>query len=129
MHHQYLKNLTPLRGIAALLILIFHVQIILLYKNSLTGNWETALIWRMHLMVDFFFILSGFIMFHVYGDWFRDSVSWKKFRKFTLARFARVYPLHVFTLFALIPTNATLFAGKESTNLRVFSSEPVTNGQ
>jgi peptidoglycan/LPS O-acetylase OafA/YrhL len=49
-------------------------------------------------MVDFFFILSGFIMCHVYGKWFSGPVTFPEFKKFTIARFARVYPLHFITL-------------------------------
>lgn len=49
----------------------------------------------MYLMVDFFFILSGFIMSHVYGDLFVNSATQSGFKKFAFARFARVYPLHL----------------------------------
>ena len=57
---------------------------------------------KMYLMVDFFFVLSGFIMMHVYRTGFQDSVTGLEFKKFTIARFARVYPLHFFTLLYLI---------------------------
>ena len=41
-------------------------------------------------MVDFFFVLSGFIMYHVYGKLFATSVNGSSFKKFAIARFARV---------------------------------------
>jgi peptidoglycan/LPS O-acetylase OafA/YrhL len=92
----YLSNLTPLRGIAALLTVIFHVDLELGMDGNLLLKFEDSiLISRLYLMVDFFFILSSFVMCHVYGRWFQDSVRWPDFRQFTLARFARVYPLHV----------------------------------
>ena len=95
----YLSNLTPLRGIAAILTVIFHVDlnigrggdVLLKFKDSFLFN-------RMYLMVDFFFILSGFIMLHVYGQWFKNDVSGASFKRFTIARFARIYPLHLLTL-------------------------------
>ena len=95
----YLSNLTPLRGIAALLTVIFHVDLmvggggdmLLKFKDSMFIN-------RLYLMVDFFFILSGFIMLHVYGQWFAAEVTSPNFKRFTIARFARVYPLHFATL-------------------------------
>ena len=99
MATRYLNNLTPMRGIAALLTVIFHVDLMMgnggdmLVKRS-----HTMLLSRMYLMVDFFFILSGFIMFYVYGKMFSSNVNKKSFKKFTIARFARVYPLHFFTL-------------------------------
>ena len=99
MATKYLNNLTPMRGIAALLTVIFHVDLMLgnggdmLVKKS-----YSMLLSRMYLMVDFFFILSGFIMFYVYGKMFSSNVNKESFKKFTIARFARVYPLHFFTL-------------------------------
>jgi peptidoglycan/LPS O-acetylase OafA/YrhL len=99
----YLPNLTPLRGIAALLTVIFHVD---LYLGSGSGGLlnpeKSMLISKLYLMVDFFFVLSGFIMLHVYGKWFSSSVKSFSFKKFTIARFARVYPLHFFTLLFLV---------------------------
>lgn len=95
----YLSNLTPLRGIAALLTVIFHVDLMLGMGGDLLLKFKDSfLINRMYLMVDFFFVLSGFIMLHVYGRWFSDSVSKAEFKRFTIARFARVYPLHFVTL-------------------------------
>lgn len=96
----YLSNLTPLRGIAAMLTVIFHVNLFL--GNGLAPTGSTMLISRMYLMVDFFFILSGFIMCHVYGNLFTVSVKKKDFKKFTIARFSRVYPLHFVTLMYVI---------------------------
>ena len=89
----YFSNLTPLRGIAAIFTVIFHVS---LMAGPLAYN--TQVLQRMYLMVDFFFILSGFIMCHVYGELFSGKVTMPAFKKFTIARFARVYPLHFVTL-------------------------------
>ena len=90
----YLSNLTPLRGIAALLTVIYHADILV----NFTLSTHFTVLRRMHVMVDFFFILSGFIMCHVYGDRFSRGITRKEFKKFTIARFSRVYPLHLFTL-------------------------------
>ena len=89
----YFPNLTPLRGIAALLTVVFHVG---LMGGNLANH--TNLLNRMYLMVDFFFVLSGFIMCHVYGKLFSTGISAAAFKKFAIARFARVYPLHFITL-------------------------------
>ncbi|NIJ50888.1 acyltransferase family protein [Dyadobacter arcticus] len=99
----YISNLTPLRGIAAMLTVIFHVDLMLgLGGNSLVKTADSLFLSRMYLMVDFFFILSGFVMCHVYGKWFRDSVSASEFRRFTIARFARIYPLHLLSLLSMV---------------------------
>ena len=98
----YLTTLTPLRGIAALLVVVFHSS---LFLEPLVPAGSTHLIDRGWLWVDFFFILSGFILCYVYGKNFRRSVSFSNFKKYIGARFARVYPLHLVTLiWALIPT-------------------------
>jgi peptidoglycan/LPS O-acetylase OafA/YrhL len=99
----YLANLTPLRGIAALLTVIFHVDLMIGGGgNMLLKFKDSLLISKFYLMVDFFFVLSGFIMCHVYAGWFKESVQGGSFKQFSIARFARVYPLHLFTLFYLV---------------------------
>ncbi len=101
----YLSNLTPLRGIAALLTVIFHVDLMLGNGGDMLLRFNDSMfISRMYLMVDFFFILSGFVMIHVYGRWFSGSVKGADFKRFTIARFARVYPLHLFALLVVALT-------------------------
>lgn len=98
--NKYLTNLTPLRGIAALLTVVYHVDIVLsiFFGGPLVGGKKTFLLSHMYVMVDFFFVLSGFILCYVYAQNFKDSVDGNSFKKFTIARFARVYPLHLFSL-------------------------------
>jgi peptidoglycan/LPS O-acetylase OafA/YrhL len=91
----YLTNLTPLRGIAALITVIFHCGLMI---GPLVNREQSLIMSRLYLMVDFFFILSGFIMLHVYGQGFSEKITTTAFKRFTIARFARVYPLHFFTL-------------------------------
>ena len=96
---KYLSNLTPLRGIAALLTVIFHVNIVLSsFGGQLLDGKSSSILNRMYLMVDFFFILSGFILCYVYARNFDERVRWQGFKKLAIARFARIYPLHLFSL-------------------------------
>jgi peptidoglycan/LPS O-acetylase OafA/YrhL len=60
---------------------------------ALTGFVKQSWLW-----VDFFFVLSGFVLTHVYGTQFGQSVTKSTFLSYAGARFARVYPLHLFTL-------------------------------
>ena len=88
-----------MRGIAALLTVIYHVDLMLGNGGDmLIKRGHSMVLSRMYLMVDFFFILSGFIMCHVYGKLFSTKVYKNSFKIFTIARFARVYPLHLLTL-------------------------------
>jgi peptidoglycan/LPS O-acetylase OafA/YrhL len=97
--HPYLNNLTALRGIAALWIVLFHL-------NGATDNVQlphlTMLIGNGYLMVDLFFIMSGFIIMYVYGDGFSRQITKPGLNQFIIARFARIYPLHLFTLVLLV---------------------------
>jgi peptidoglycan/LPS O-acetylase OafA/YrhL len=103
LNPTYLSNLTALRGIAALLTVFFHIDLILSNaQGMLLHHNDSWLITRLYLMVDFFFILSGFIMLHVYGQWFADKVTMAEFKRFTRARFARVYPLHLAVLLLVL---------------------------
>lgn len=79
-------QLTGLRGVAALAVVFHHAA------NQMGGDWY----FRGQPMVDIFFVLSGFVMGYVYLS--RDKLDWKAF---ALARFARVYPLHIATALAM----------------------------
>ncbi|HZY79374.1 MAG TPA: acyltransferase [Cyclobacteriaceae bacterium] len=98
MEHSrpYLTTLTPLRGIAALIVVIFHSNLMLM---SFLPPFEPHFITGAGgLWVDFFFVLSGFIISYVYGDSFRDTFTTAGYIKYVKARFARVYPLHFVTM-------------------------------
>jgi peptidoglycan/LPS O-acetylase OafA/YrhL len=97
--HQYLSNLTPLRGIAAVWVFVFHFNGVMV--NFISPD-STQLLAKGYLMVDLFFIMSGFIMCHVYQKSFELGLTAKNFKRFIVARFARIYPLHLFVLIVLI---------------------------
>lgn len=54
------------------------------------------------LILDLFFIMSGFIMSYLYFENFSTGFRKERFGKFLWARFARTYPLHIFALVAII---------------------------
>jgi len=94
-----LPGLTPLRGIAALGVAVFHFQV---YFIRFIDKDKSMFVDKLYLMVDLFFIMSGFLILHVYKEHFAEKISLSSFRKFIVARFARVYPLHFITLLVLI---------------------------
>jgi peptidoglycan/LPS O-acetylase OafA/YrhL len=97
--HKYLSNLTPLRGIAAIWVVVFHFSEIV---AKFVDPGTTAVITKGYLMVDLFFVMSGFIISHVYEQSFQNNIQSTPFRQYIVARFARVYPLHLFTLLLLV---------------------------
>lgn len=100
----HIPSLTSLRGIAAIWVLFFHLDVILFYRDlgPLVPHEATGLLQKGYLWVDFFFLLSGFIITHVYRDKLR-SLEWKKgVTDYLWCRFTRLYPLHIFTLLIAI---------------------------
>ncbi|WP_417231763.1 acyltransferase family protein [Brevundimonas sp.] len=86
-----LRALTSLRAFLAVGVVLFHYQL----------QWDPALgfspiIERSRLAVDAFFMLSGFILAHVYGPSFAAGTF--SYRRFIVARIARLYPLHLAVL-------------------------------
>jgi len=99
-----LPQFTGLRGIAALLVLFFHVRTPV--GIELTFGVADPFSQFGYLGVDIFFVLSGFILSHVYGEQFLENISWGNLRTFAVARFSRIYPLHFATLFLMLFTYA-----------------------
>ena len=88
---QKLLPLESLRGIAALSVVIFHFNIGSHFNNSFTeSGW---------LMVDFFFVLSGFVIYLSYKDRLTDLRSLVEYQK---RRFWRLYPLHLVMLIVFL---------------------------
>ena len=71
------------------------------------GEWPldawTPFFVRGYLWVDFFFILSGFVLAHVHGDEFRKRFAWRTYAAFLKRRLDRIYPLHFVVLLAWAP--------------------------
>jgi peptidoglycan/LPS O-acetylase OafA/YrhL len=51
------------------------------------------------LMVDFFFVLSGFVIFHIYAD---RMPSFGSLLRFLWLRLGRLYPLHLLMLLVFL---------------------------
>lgn len=94
-----IPSLTPLRGIAAALVAVFHFQV---YYIRFVPRDESMFIDKGYLMVDLFFLMSGFLIMHVYGQSFSNRITRASLRKFIVARFARIYPLHIITLLLMV---------------------------
>jgi len=101
---DYLPSLTALRGLAALWVMLFHIDVSLFYRDLgpvLPHDWS-GLITSGYLWVDFFFILSGFVITHVYSGKFAHGWNQLTAIQYIRARFLRIYPLHFFTLILLL---------------------------
>ena len=86
--------LESLRGLAAIVVALFHFRN---SSNSFLINNE--FIQNGWVMVDFFFVLSGFVIAYNYSE---KILSLKDLINFQIKRFLRLYPLHLFTLFLML---------------------------
>lgn len=86
------KNyLESLRGLAALSVAFYHLQIGSMFNNAFTDNAP--------IMVDFFFVLSGYVISLNYFDRMQSVGDLIDFQK---KRFWRIYPLHFVMLLAFV---------------------------
>lgn len=88
---QDLRALTSMRIFLAIGVVLFHFQI----QADHSGG-HSNIIERSRLAVDAFFMLSGFIMAHVYSTSFAAGTF--SYREFVVARVARLYPMHLVML-------------------------------
>lgn len=80
------------RGICALSVAVYHIHI-----PQSFGEW--AFFRNAHYLVSFFFVLSGFVMVHTYGQ---RLATTDQFKQFFITRTFRLYPLHVSVLLLAI---------------------------
>ncbi len=87
------------RALPPLLIVLFHFS----EGHHYSGvRWIDLMAARGYLWVEYFFALSGFILTHVYGARLSQLFTKKGYGGFLKARLARLYPLHLFMLLALL---------------------------
>ncbi len=88
-----LRALTSMRGLAAWMVVLYHIRLSI---AGLPQAWVDVFA-KGYLAVDFFFLLSGFVICLTYGERLRERRAgaiidfWKR-------RIARIYPLHLFML-------------------------------
>ncbi|HSH88372.1 MAG TPA: acyltransferase [Ramlibacter sp.] len=80
------------RGICACLVVLFHF-------HGYSPLYTSGLIRNSYLFVDFFFVLSGFVIAVNYAS---RLDSWDGVKRFLWLRAGRVYPLHFFMLLCLV---------------------------
>ncbi len=86
------RALDAWRGICAALVVLFHVPVLHIAKD-----WPAFA--NLQLGVDFFFVLSGFVISHAYQERLSSA---DQARGFLVARFRRLWPLHVAVLAAFV---------------------------
>jgi peptidoglycan/LPS O-acetylase OafA/YrhL len=88
-----LRALTSVRGIAAWLVVLYHIRL----SMAFAPRWLIAGFAKGYLAVDFFFLLSGFVIWLTYSERLR-SEGIAGAPGFLKRRVARVWPLHLVML-------------------------------
>lgn len=117
MFKKMLVELESLRGIAALFVVVFHIP-----------KWHPVLdigiINNAYLMVELFFVLSGYVIFTAYHDrlnCFYDVL------KFQFLRFGRLYPVHVLFLLVFVGIEFAKFFAAQKMGIISPNSVPFGN--
>jgi peptidoglycan/LPS O-acetylase OafA/YrhL len=87
-----IEELESIRGLAAFLIVFYHFP----EWNPIL---DIGLVNNSYLMVDLFFVLSGFVIFNAYAE---KITTKKELFRFQLLRFGRLYPVHLLFLFVFL---------------------------
>jgi peptidoglycan/LPS O-acetylase OafA/YrhL len=96
---QTINSLTGLRGVAAVWVVSLHYTLGIGWREP--GFWfDVAAHGSGGVIV--FFVLSGWIMAHVYHREFSHGLAAPAYFRFLGLRFARIYPLHLFALLAWV---------------------------
>src|SRR5450631_4467184 len=82
-HYQILDGL---RGVASIVVIVFHV-----FESFTGGNRFIQIINHGYLAVDFFFLLSGFVVAYAYDDRWGKLTTWDFYKR----RLVRLQPLIV----------------------------------
>lgn len=99
---SFFGGLESLRGVAALIVVFLHIK----WANPLS----TLLFFRNgYLMVDLFFVLSGFVICYNYGQKIGNA---RDVGHFMFLRFGRLYPLHLFCLMAFLGIEIAKYIGE-----------------
>ena len=98
-----LRGLTGARGIAAWFVVLYHLRFSLGVSPSMMD-----VLAKGYLAVDFFFVLSGFVIWLSYVDRIRTR-RWAAVPDFLLRRIARIWPLHLAMLAFAVALAGLLF--------------------
>ncbi len=94
-----IRALGGARALPPLIIVMFHYS----EGHHYSGlAWLDLVVSHGYLWVEFFFALSGFVLTHAYGARIAALFTAKGYGEFVRSRLARLYPVHLFMLFALL---------------------------
>jgi peptidoglycan/LPS O-acetylase OafA/YrhL len=112
-----IEALDSLRGLAALLIVLFHLP-----KFNPVLN--ISFIDNSYLMVELFFVLSGFVIFNSYSKRIHSKIDLLRFQ---FLRVGRLYPVHLVFLMAFVLIELAKYFSQQNFGIEIKSQAFSTN--
>ena len=116
---EFFGALESLRGIAALGVALLHIAFAWTFPF-----YDLSFIRNGYLMVDLFFVLSGFVICHSYGSRIETA---RDAAQFIWIRFGRLYPLHLILLFMFLGFEVAKYIGEVQYGLLAHSKAFTSN--
>lgn len=94
-----IRALAGARAFPPLMIVLYHFS----EGHHYSGvQWFDRIVTRGYLWVEFFFVLSGFILTYAYAARRNELLRWRGYGAFLRARLIRLYPLHLAVLLMIL---------------------------
>jgi peptidoglycan/LPS O-acetylase OafA/YrhL len=110
-----IKSLESIRGVAALLVVIHHVP------DWNSGIHDIRFIRNGYLLVDLFFVLSGFVIYNAYVD---KLATVAQLIRFQFLRFGRLYPVHLLFLLVFVAVETSKYFAQTRYGLAMPNTTP-----
>jgi peptidoglycan/LPS O-acetylase OafA/YrhL len=110
-----IRSLESVRGIAAFLVVIHHVPA----WNP--DFYDIRIIRNCYLLVDVFFVLSGFVIYKAYADKIQTAAGLLRFQ---FLRLGRLYPVHLLFLMVFVLFEAAKYFAHSSYGVDMPNSAP-----
>ena len=114
LNQKKIEELESIRGIAAFLIVIFHIPLWNFVNNF-------SLIRNGYLMVQLFFVLSGFVIYKAYSNKLKNK---KDVLRFQFLRLGRLYPVHIVFLVIYIFIELAKYYAQHKLGITIPNSQP-----
>lgn len=102
-----IRALTALRGVAAMGVMMGHFRD--QFGDAILLERYHGFLAHTYLFVDFFFILSGFVIALSYAHYFQNGFTANRYLVFLVKRLGRIYPLHIVVLGAFVASEAAKY--------------------
>ena len=112
-----IEALDSLRGLAACLIVLFHLP-------KFNPILNISFVDNSYLMVEFFFVLSGYVIFNSYSNNIHSKIDLLRFQ---FLRVGRLYPVHLVFLIAFVLIEFAKYFSQQNFGIEIKSQAFSTN--